>query len=376
MKILITGGHMTPALAVIQELPKDAEVVYVGRKFALEGDSALSLEYQALTAMHIPFIIFQPGRIQRKMTRFTLPSLGRIPKGVWEAFGILRTEKPDVVLSFGGHVAFPICLAASLLKIPVVMHEQTLEAGGANHIISRFATKICVSWESSLRFFPKEKTVLTGNPLLPSKPSVEIQQILNKRNKKYPFLVITGGSLGSHPLNALIEPIIKLLLAKYTVLHQTGDAKEFGDFAKLEEVKSSLPYTFQERYILCKFINPSDIAYVYNMCDMVVSRSGINTVLTLLLENTPSLLIPLPFSQRQEQLKNALLLSEAGLGEVLQQAGLTSGALFGAIEHMMGKRESYTNTKYKELVALHKNAAKKIIQVVYGAKNNSLQKKT
>lgn len=376
MKILITGGHLTPALAVIQKLPKDAEITYVGRKFALEGDSAVSLEYHTITNMGIPFIAFQPGRLQRKFTKHTLPSLGRVPKGVWEAFWILKKEKPDVILSFGGHVAFPICFAASLLKIPSVVHEQTLEIGGTNRLIAKIATKICVSWESSLAFFPKKKTILTGNPLPFTPPSQEIQDLLQKRNKKYPLITITGGSLGSHPINTLVEPILEKLLAKYIVLHQTGDAQEFGDFAKLEAFRESLPYTFQERYILRKFIHPEDVSYAYGVSDMVVSRSGINTVLTLLLENTPALLIPLPISQRQEQLKNALFLKDSGLGEVLEQDTLTSESLFIAIENMMEKKDMYQNRNLDSLKEIHRDAAEKIIAVVYGSKNYALQEKT
>lgn len=376
MKILITGGHMTPALAVIQKLPKDIAVVYVGRKFAFEGDSALSLEYRTLTAMDIPFIPLQSGRLQRKFTKHTFPSLGRIPKGVWEAFSILRREKPSIVLSFGGHVAFPICLAASVLKIPIVMHEQTQEAGGANHLLSRMATKICVSWESSLKFFPKEKTILTGNPLPITTPSKEIKEVLQKNSKKYPILTITGGSLGSHAINALIEPILEKLLSHYVVVHQTGDAQEFKDFDRLTEFRASLPYTFQERYILKKFIDPEDIAFVYKTSDVVVTRSGMNTVLTLLFVNTPSLLIPLPFSQRQEQMKNALLLKASGLGEILLQDQLTSESLLTAIDTMMEKRAFYKNPQSKNMQKLHEGAAGKIIQVIYDTEKNYLQKKT
>lgn len=375
MKILITGGHMTPALAVIEALPSDAQVVYVGRKYALEGDSAISLEYRVLTGMHIPFVVLQPGRLQRKFTRYTLPALGKVPKSMVDAFEILRKEKPDIILSFGGHVAFPICFVASLLRIPIVVHEQTLEVGGANRLIAKLATKICVSWESSLSFFPKEKVVLTGNPLLSTKISADIQEAYKKKKNKYPIIAITGGSLGSHAINALIEPIVEKLLAKYFLIHQTGDAQEFKDYEKLSEIKEKLPYTFQERYILKKFIYPSEVASIYAFSDLVISRAGMNTVLTLLLVNTPTLLIPLPFSQRQEQMKNAMLVKEFGLGEVLLQDGLTSESLLANIEKMIKYSKNYKNKDEEKMRSIHKNAAKKIIQVVYGAKASSLQKK-
>lgn len=364
---------MTPALAVIQKLPKDAEVVYVGRKHPLEGDTAVSLEYETMQSLDIPFISVHPGRLQRKMTRYTLSAFGRVPKGLWEAFFILKKEKPDVVLSFGGYVAFPFAVAASLQKIPVVTHEQTLEAGATNKLIAKFATKVCTSFPTSAAFFPKEKVVLTGDPLPLSKPSKDIQ-LLTQKNK-YPLITISGGSLGSHAINILVEPMIEKLLAKYRVFHITGDAKEYGDFDKLQKIKESLPYTFQERYILKKFVSPHDIRTLYTASDVVISRSGINSVLTLLLANTPSLLIPLTFSQRQEQQKNALLLESVGLGHVLDQKVLTSDELLKHIEEVLSHRSVYKNSQIHEMQQLHEHAAEHITTVVYDTQKRYLQKK-
>src|SRR5437879_2705078 len=112
MKIAIIGGHLTPALAVIRALPKDADVVYIGRKYAMEGDKAESLEYQIITTLGIPFVILHASRLQRQLTRHTIPSLARMPKGMMEAFKILKKQKPDIILSFGGYVSIPVCFAA------------------------------------------------------------------------------------------------------------------------------------------------------------------------------------------------------------------------------------------------------------------------
>lgn len=375
MKILITGGHLTPALAVIKKLPQDAQVVYVGRQYALEGDNALSLEYKTMTTGNIPFIAFTPGRLQRKLTKHTFTSLSRVPVSVFRAIAILRQEKPDVVLTFGGHVALPFGIAAKIVGIPLMLHEQTLEAGLTNKILARFATKIGISWESSANFFPKDKTMLTGNPILPASPSDDMQQLLAKVSNKFPLIVITGGSLGSHAINALVEPILGKLLTKYTILHQTGDAKAFADYDLLTKRRSTFPYTFQERYILRKFVSPDDMRYIFSQASIVVARSGINTVVALLLGDTPALLIPLPYSQGQEQMKNAIFLKESGLGEVLVQDELTSEKLLGAVDLLMRNKEKYTNTKKEEMEKLHGTAAEKIIQVIYGITKDRLQKK-
>src|SRR3990167_6307734 len=144
MKIVIACGHLTPALSVIEELPKEAEVIYIGRKYALEGDKAVSLEYETIKKKEIPFIAVKTGRIQRKLTKHTIPSLLKIPYGLIQSIAVLQKIKPDVVIGFGGYVSFPVLLSARILKIPIVIHEQTLEAGITNKLISRFADKVCI----------------------------------------------------------------------------------------------------------------------------------------------------------------------------------------------------------------------------------------
>jgi UDP-N-acetylglucosamine--N-acetylmuramyl-(pentapeptide) pyrophosphoryl-undecaprenol N-acetylglucosamine transferase len=132
MKLLIVaggGGHFAPSLAVIEKLPKDVEVLLVGRKYALEGDSALSFEYQTAKKLKLQFVSITAGRFQRKFTRHTIGSLLKSPIGLIGAIRAIREYKPDVVLSFGGYVSVPVVIAAAFQKIPIVVHEQVLGAG-------------------------------------------------------------------------------------------------------------------------------------------------------------------------------------------------------------------------------------------------------
>ncbi|MBI2622005.1 MAG: glycosyltransferase [Candidatus Levybacteria bacterium] len=236
MKIAIIGGHLTPALSVIEEIGKSAEILYIGRKKAIEGDRATSLEYETITKKGIKFAEIKTGRLQRSITRRTVPSLTKIPIGFIQALFILSRFKPNVVVGFGGYVSFPVILAARILKIPVVIHEQTLEAGATNRIVARFADKICISFSSSSKYFPKEKIVFTGNPIRSSiaHPSKKIDLPSN-----YPIIYITGGSIGSHFINQLVSENLTKLLDKYALVHQTGDSSEFGDFDKLLILKEN-----------------------------------------------------------------------------------------------------------------------------------------
>src|SRR3989344_438508 len=100
MKIVLAGGHLSPALSVLQALPEDAEVLFVGRKYALEGDDALSLEYKTMKELNIPFVNLNTGRLQRRLSRYTLPSLFKLPFGIAKSFLALIKFKPDIVIGF------------------------------------------------------------------------------------------------------------------------------------------------------------------------------------------------------------------------------------------------------------------------------------
>ncbi len=366
MKIVVIGGHLTPALSVIEEFPKDVEILYVGRKYSLEGDKAISLEYATITKKGISFYELKTGRLQRKITRHTIPSLTKVPFGFARSLRMLHRFRPDVVLGFGGYVSFPVILAAKSLKIPVVIHEQTLGAGSANKAVAKFASKICISFDSSSKFFPKEKTILTGNPVR--------KTILEPRSKfeisgKEPVIYITGGSQGSHALNSLVSATLSRLLDNYIVIHQTGDAQEFNDFGKLSILKEGLNNNKRTKYIVSKFFTPDEIGGILKASVLVVGRAGINSVSELIVLKKPALLIPLPYGQHNEQLTNAEFFKECGLGEVSIQKDLTPEVFITEIDKMIKKIDAY-KLKGKE-DKFPKDAAKKIIEVIYEVQPHS-----
>ncbi len=363
MKIVLIGGHLAPALSVLEALPKDTKVLFIGRKYGLEGDKALSLEYKTITGLNIPFVALNTARLQRKLTKYTLPSLLKFPSGITRAFITLIKFKPDVVVGFGGYVSIPVIISAFFLRIPVVIHEQTMEVGFSNRIIARFATKICISWNSSRKYFPKEKVVLTGNPIRKFKIQNSKFKIIGKENK-LPIIYITGGSSGSHFINTQIEGCISNLLEKYIVVHQTGDAQEFHDFDRLEKLKKSMPQKLSMRYMLKKFVDPREIGDLLSKTSLIISRSGMNTITELLHFEKPALLIPLPYSQNNEQLKNAKFLENIGLGKVLYQTDLNSKKLYQAIDLMSHNIKNYKIDR-RELKNLPgKNTAQNIIEVI------------
>lgn len=366
MKIVICGGHLTPALSVIEEISKDDKVFYFGRKFAIEGDKATSLEYKSVAKLNIPFIEINTGRYQRKFTKHTIPSFLKIPGGFFSALLRLLKIKPDIVVGFGGYVSVPVCLAAKTLGIPVVIHEQTLEAGSANRLLSKIANKICISFDSSRKYFPENKVVITGNPIRKSilRPKQGFGFKLNK-----PIIYITGGSLGSHGINLLVMESLIKLLRKYSIIHQTGSSEEFKDFDKLLTLKNQLGNELREKYVVSKFFNPEEIGEIFNTVDIVVGRAGINTISELIVFNKPAILIPLPVSQKNEQLENAFFIKSLGLGEVVQQKDLSPQSFTALIDQVMGKIDNYKLADKQKFFP--QDSAKKIVNVIYvTAKNN------
>jgi len=275
MKVLITGAHFTPAVAVVEELKKNknTKIVYVGRATTQEGDPSPSVESQILPQIGVKFIPTTSGRLQRSFTIYTIPSLFKIPIGFLQALWIIVRERPDVILSFGGYVAMPMVFAGWLFSIPIIVHEQTLVSGLANKLSAFFADKTAISFPNKKL---NEKTILTGNPLRKdildkgvklTHPKGGIFDVAKK--EKLPVILITGGNQGSHTINLAVEKALSKLKKITCIIHVTGDSK-FRDFERLEK--------YQDDHYLVEKWSGSEWGAVLPRVDLVVSRAGINTL--------------------------------------------------------------------------------------------------
>ncbi|HZE87080.1 MAG TPA: glycosyltransferase, partial [Methylomirabilota bacterium] len=248
----------------------------------------------------------------------------------------------------------------AMLNIPIIIHEQIFGAGLANKIAARFAQKICISWEDSRKFFSKEKVVLTGNPLRKE----FFQSVIAAPRNDEKVISITGGSSGSHAINVLIEGCLQKLLEKYTVIHQTGDAKKFGDFDRLEKLKAALSPSLQKKYRLTKFVDSTEVLSILSKAHLVVSRSGINTVTELLALGKPSLFIPFPYGQHNEQLINAMFVKKIGLAEVAEEVTLTPDKLYILIDTVLQNIEKYQRNSTQAKRLINSESTQKIISLI------------
>jgi len=265
-----------------------------------------------------------------------------------------------LVLSFGSYVGATVALAAWLAVIPVVIHEQTTVFGLANKMTSFWAKKIFVSWPETLKHLPKEKTILTGNPLRQDVFRFN-QKIWDsfKFDQKLPLILITGGNQGSHRINLAVEGALAKILAKYNLCHLTGHLQVFNDFTHLSKKKKELLTNLKNRYLLKEYLT-EEWGTVLKKADLVVSRAGINTISELLALGKPQLLIPIPWLPNNEQTKNARMVKKMGLGEILSQNNLTPKTLLKKIEMMMKNLKAYQQAPK----LINHQAARKIVDAL------------
>ena len=363
-KIVITGGHLTPALAVIDELD-NWQIIFFGRKKSSEAEKTISVEAEIIPEKEIPFIPIITGRLTRQLNRHTFKTWLKIPIGILQAFYWLLRLKPNIVLSFGGYVSVPVVLAAWGLRIPVVTHEQTTVKGLATRINVRFAQKIAISWPQTASEFPKDKVVLTGNPIRKEifRVDKEIWQTL-AFDKFLPLVFITGGNQGSHLINETVRKALPELVKKYNLFHQSGHLSASGDFEKLSESREKLPNKLKAHYHVKKYLNVEEMGTLLNKADLVISRAGANTLTELAALGKPSLLVPLPWLYQNEQGKNAQMMVDLGIAEILDQKELSVKKLITGIEKMMANLKIYQKNSFQAKKMIKHDSAKRIVTLV------------
>ena len=336
--ILITGGHLTPAIAVVNELKKRGHnnLIWVGSKHNQKGNKELSPEFLTVKSLGIKFINLKTGKLNRNWSGDTffsgINNLFLLINGSIKSIYIILRYRPALIMSFGGYLAVPIVISGKLFRRTVITHEQTMVVGLANKIIAKLADKVLISWESSKKYFDKKKTILTGNPIRRDIFIIKSNNLTKNFDKNYPTLLIYGGNQGSHEINSRIFEIIPDILQECNVIHQTGNSSVTQDYKKAQEIKRELPVELQIRYEIRDYITAEEVGEALNKSDLILGRSGANNVSELLALGKLSILIPIPWSSHDEQTKNAHYIADVGLGYVLKQSeNLSSKTVFQTI---------------------------------------------
>jgi UDP-N-acetylglucosamine--N-acetylmuramyl-(pentapeptide) pyrophosphoryl-undecaprenol N-acetylglucosamine transferase len=365
-KIVITGGHATPAVACIDELRSRGyeSIFYIGQEKSILFDKKYSSEYRLITQkVKVKFLTILAGKLSLYFSFSSLVWLLRLPIGFLQAFYYLLKIKPDLILTFGSHVGVPIVFCGWLLRIPIIAHEQTTTFGRSNKFIQKFANKVCLSWESIYSLVSNDsKYILTGNPI-----RKEIKNFSFEAENSFEFsasktvLLITGGNQGAHTINEWIFKNLEKLVEKYNVIHQTGSNSIYNDFGKAESIYRKVNAK-SIQYHIRDYIFPEEMAEAMNKADLIISRAGANALIEFAYLKKKALLIPIPTSSGNEQFLNAKVLEELGIAITLDQEHLNEADLLLNLEKLMWlKPKVHEIDKFNQL---HQEAEKKIIDLV------------
>lgn len=321
-----TGGHIYPAVAVAEALRRrfgeEVELLFVGAEGKMEMEKVPALGYRIVG---LPI-----AGLQRRLEWRNLLVPFKVLRSIRQARNVIRSFGADVVVGFGGYASAPVLWAAQRMGVPTVIQEQNSYAGVTNKILARGACRICTAYEGMERFFPKEKIVLTGNPLRgrfskSGTPRAEALDYFGFTPGRKVVLVV-GGSLGTRSLNEMMKTWLLSLgggEAPVQVIWQTGKyyEREMQAFLAAHPVRGIWQGAFIER-----------MDYAYAAADLVISRSGACTVSELCLVAKPVLFVPSPNVAEDHQTKNARALADKGAALLVPDAVCRTEAMPRALE--------------------------------------------
>ncbi len=342
-----TGGHVFPALSIAQRLlNKGAEVHWLATQTGMENELLKNTSF----ALHrISVSGLRGSGLKRKVLA---PFM--LLRALIQSYRVVRTVRPDCVLGMGGFVCGPAGLAANIMRVPVLLHEQNAVAGLTNKLLHKLSHKTFAAFPGS---FPEhDKLEVTGNPV-----RAEIEALHNSqpelRDVGAPLrILILGGSQGAMAINKVVPEVLATWDGeKPHIWHQTG---EKNLLATQSAYQSLVPLLASESCRVDAFIN--DMPGAYAWADVVICRSGASTVSELAVAGLPAILVPYPYHKDQQQLHNANWLVKSDAARLIEQCELTASTL-GSILHDLAADPAALLAMRKSARALAKlNVAERI----------------
>ncbi len=306
-----TGGHIYPAIAIANELKSrfpNADILFVGAKDKMEMQKVPQAGY--------PIQGLWIAGLQRRLTFDNALFPVKLLSSLLKSRQIIKQFKPDVVIGTGGFASGPLLQMANSAGIPTVIQEQNSYPGITNKLLSKKANAICVAYEKLERFFPKEKIVLTGNPVrqdlieVQSKRAEGLAHYNLDPNKK--TILILGGSLGARRINQLIEKELEFFASQNVQLLWQCGKFYLDEYQKFNS----------ENVQVMAFIERMDL--VYAAADVVISRAGASSVSELCIVGKPVIFIPSPNVAEDHQTKNAKSVADKNGAILIRESELDS----------------------------------------------------
>lgn len=367
MKIVFTGGgtggHFYPIIAIAESI---RDIVAERRLLAprLYYIAPTPFDEEALFENEIQFIRSPAGKLRRYASFANITDMLLTASGVFHCLVTLLVLYPDLVVSKGGYASVPTVVAATLLGIPILIHESDAKPGRANLFAARFAFRIALAFPSAQAHFPKgseKKIAITGIPIRKSLvyPETEGARQYLSLEPSLPTVLILGGSSGAQRINDVIVLALPELVSFANVIHQTGK----DNFAEIEKTAVvALPKNdVALRYHPFPYLNVLSLRRAAGACDIVVSRAGATAIAEIALWQKPAILIPIPEEISHDQRENAYAYARTGAASVLEEANLTPHLLVSEIRRivtdptlaasMAAKSEAFRNTEAARFIA-------------------------
>ena len=354
MKYLIsgggTGGHIFPAVSIanaLREADPNCEILFVGALGRMEMERVPQAGYKIIG---LPVKGFDRSRPWRNI-RVVIDLI----RSMRQARKIVRDFRPDVGVGVGGYASGAAMKVAAKMGVPILLQEQNGFAGVTNKLLKDDAKKICVAYEGMERFFPKEKIILTGNPVRQNLTSGTKEEAIKYFNQEFGVnfstdkktLLIIGGSLGARTINqSLITHLNDLIDSDIQVIWQTGK-NYFADCQTALEEYNSKFKILNSRFICTDFVSQMPLAYA--LADLVISRAGASSISELCLLGKPSILVPSPNVAEDHQTHNAMALVKKDAAVLVKDVDAKDTLIATALPLIKDD---------KQLAALHDNILK------------------
>jgi len=358
MRVVITGGgtggHLFPALAVRAALAArrpEAQVLFVGASGGVEST--------LLPRLGHAFRGLEVRQVTGKGWRGQVVALLRLPSAVRQASRLLRECGAQVVLGVGGYASFPTVLAARILRLPSVIHEQNAYPGLANRWLGKMASAVAVSFQAAAAFFPAGRVTLTGNPVRPEiRPgnAAESRRRFLLSTERFTVLIF-GGSQGAHRINVGSAEALPRLAGQrghIQFLHGTGEP----DLAQVRQAYEE--GGFQAR-VEAFF---QDMAMAYAAADFVIARAGAGTIFELAAVGKPALLVPYPYAANDHQRLNAEVMVRAGAAWTLPDAYCDGQRIAASVQAALEKPELLARMGEQARSLARPDAAERIVDLL------------
>lgn len=341
MKIVFTGGgtggHFYPIIAIAEKVNEIiSKEKILGAK--LYYVSTEPYDKQALFENKLIFKSISTGKMRTYFSIRNFFDMFKTFFGIFNALYQIFMIYPDVIFSKGGYAAFPVVFAAKLLNIPVVIHESDASPGRVNVFASKFAKRIAISYKDAVEYFPKERTIYTGQPVrkeLEEKEDKEGAMRFWTLESDLPVLLVLGGSQGAELINNTVIDGLPDLVKNYQVLHQTG-VKNFKNVKARADVVLEGNVN-KARYTAIAFLNPLQMKMAAGASDLIVSRAG-STIFEIAAWGVPSILIPFTVSNADHSKKNAFAYARASACVVIEEMNMKAHILHSEIERIISNK--------------------------------------